>query len=178
MKVAIGIDCSARSTGVVILDSDLSGQTLLIQPKKLRGPERLKYIYDALGEFAEERIIDLAVIEDPSFKSTNRPFTLGEVHGVVKLIFALSGVPLVGVAPKALKKYGYGKGTASKAQMIVAASKAGCTSSQDDICDAWMLAQLGIDILEGTNGPGMRASYEVITSLGCDLLGVPQSQSC
>ena len=165
----IGIDCSARSTGVVYLTASGMSATTLIVPKKLREGARLGRIYAELKAFIDTgaaRVPLVAgVIEDPSFNSTNRPFTIGEVHGVVKLLLDQYGIPLYGAAPKTLKKYGTGKGTADKAGMIEAALSYGCSSDQNDVCDAWLLAMMGLDKVLLRATPGTRAAHEALKKL-------------
>jgi len=164
-KVSLGIDCSARSTGLVAIESNHMYKFTLITPKKLREGERLQAIYDRLADFMRGKHIDLAILESPSYGSVNKPFILGEVHGIIKLCLAKANIPVIGVAPTALKKYATGKGTASKADMSSAAASYSCPSSQFDVCDAWLAAMLGLDILMDSCTPDKRGSYEVIKSL-------------
>jgi len=164
-KSSLGIDCSARSTGVVLITSSHKYNFTLITPKGLREGARLTHIYERLEEFLRGKLIDVAIMESPSYNSTNRPFTLGEVHGVIKLCLSKRGIPLYGVAPKALKKYATGKGTAKKADMASAASGYGCPTQQFDVTDAWFAAMLGVDALLDECTPGKRASYEVVNDI-------------
>ena len=161
-KTSLGIDCSARATGLVILTSERKYNFTLIAPQKLREGARLDRIYSAMEEFLSGESIDLAVMETPSFRSTNKPFTIGEVHGVIKLLLVRRGIPLVGVAPKALKKYATGKGTSSKEEVYEAMREQGCPIRQFDISDAWAASLVGLDALLDECSPGTRAAYEVV----------------
>lgn len=108
----------------------------------------------------------IVVMEGPSFFSTNKPFTMGEVYGAFKLaIYSLYNTEINIVSPKQLKKYLAGSGDATKAQMQKAAIKLGCPSSQHDICDSYSAALLGIDLLQNTNTPGTRKALEILTQL-------------
>ena len=164
-KSSLGIDCSARSTGIVSLTSAHKYSFTLITPKKLQEGSRLEFIYDAANEFIRGKKIDLAIMEAPSYNSTNRPFTLGEIHGVLKLVLQRHSIPLIGIAPKALKKYATGKGTASKQDVCEIAQANGCPEPQYDVTDAWVAAMAGLDVLLDRCSTELRASYEVVFNL-------------
>lgn len=88
---------------------------------------------------------------------------MGEVYGLFKYLALCDlGVDLITPSPKELKKYLASSGDASKEKMIDCALKLGCPSNQEDICDAYAAALLGIDISNGSNAPGTRKSLEVI----------------
>jgi Holliday junction resolvasome RuvABC endonuclease subunit len=161
-KTSLGIDCSARSTGIVSLTASHKYSFTLITPKKLLEGSRLEFIYDAVDEFTRGKKIDLAIMETPSYNSTNKPFTLGEIHGVIKLVLRKRGIPLVGIAPKSLKKYATGKGTASKQEVCTVAQNNGCPEPQFDVTDAWVAAMAGLDVLLDRCSTGLRPSYEVV----------------
>ena len=160
MRYFLGIDPSATSTGLTLLGSDGSCETHLIKPRKLRDYERLQYISNDIKSFISGKNIVLCVYESPSYGSTPKEFILGEVLGVVKLTVSCFGIPMVGSAPTQLKKYLTGSGRASKQEVIACATKLGCTSNQEDICDSYAAALLCKDILEGPL-LSTRASREV-----------------
>ena len=91
---------------------------------------------------------------------------MGEVYGTFKLaIYSLYSTEITIVSPKQLKKYLAGSGDATKEQMTRAALSLGCPSSQEDICDSYSAALLGIDLLGNTNTPGTRKSLEILAKL-------------
>lgn len=165
----IGIDASARSTGVVILNSSPRPLKVLIKPKKLSGANRLQYIYDTLCGLLTIYSPTLAVMEGASYYSTNKPFILGEVYGICKLALLQHNVPLVLVAPRALKKYASGHGNARKEKMLSEANKLGCKTDSHDIADAWFASKLAQDILLGTVSIKTRAAAEVVHHLTKEL---------
>ena len=161
----LGIDASARSTGLVLFEQSKPTIEHVIKPGNRKEGARLKYIEEALNSVIRNKDIALATMEGPSYRSTNKPFTLGEVYGTFKLILCKLEVPLVIVPPRALKKYAVGKGTAKKELMISAAMSQGCGTEQEDIADAWHLACLALDLLKGNSSLSTRASEEVVQSL-------------
>jgi len=142
----LGIDPSATGTGVSLIGSD-SSDTLHIKPGKLRDAERLQYIHTELKSFLEGKLIFMGVMEAPSYGSVHKEFILGEVLGVIKLTLIELGIFSISVPPTQLKLFLAGKGTASKEDMITAATKWGCSSSNSDICDSWAAAMLCRDLL-------------------------------
>ena len=165
----LGIDASARSTGVVRLRPDMPSIEQIIKPKNLKEGERLAFIERATLDLLKDQVVDLAVMEGPSYRSTNKPFTLGEVYGTFKLILFRKNIKTLIAPPRAVKKYAVGKGTATKEQMIQAAYKQGCSTAQEDVADAWHLAMLGRDVLAGQAGSGKRSAEEVVQKMRRDL---------
>lgn len=136
-----------------------------MRPKRVAPSRKLEVLFDALTRLVRVHRPILAVMEGPSYNSTNKPFSLGEAYGICKLVLQQNGVPLVIVAPKALKKFATGRGTAAKEAMVKSAGESGCPSDQHDICDAWMAARLAQDILSGQACSGTRAAEEVVALL-------------
>jgi Holliday junction resolvasome RuvABC endonuclease subunit len=165
----LGIDASATSTGVTLLSENNTSETLLIQPKELRDGPRLLYIYKEMAKFISNKKIDLACMEAPSYNSTNMRFTLGGVYGVMQMFLAAHKIPLLTPAIKQIKKYGTKRGSATKEDMIAAAAKHGCPSSQEDICDSWIIALLCKEIASGTNQIRTREALEIASELRKEL---------
>ena len=165
----LGIDPSATSTGVTLLGSDGSCETLNIKPKKLRDCARLQYIATELNNFIQDKTIKLCVYESPSYGSTHKEFILGEALGVIKLTVTNLSIPMLPAAPTQLKKYLCGSGSASKKAMISKALELGCPSKQEDICDSYSAALLAKDVLIGPLRM-TRSSLEV-RKLLCEKLG-------
>jgi len=165
--ISLGIDASARSSGLTYINGS-SVKVKRILPKKLVGSARLNYIYTETKSFLKDlQPPEIIIMEGPSFFSTNKPFTMGEIYGTFKLcIYSMYSREISIVTPKQLKKYLAGSGDATKEQMKKAAVRLGCPSAQEDICDAYSAALLGKDLLGKTNTPSTRKSMEIIASLG------------
>ena len=159
----LGVDPSATSTGISLIGKN-SGYTTRIRPGKLRESERLQYIHERFKKIIGDNIVYLACVEAPSFKSTHKEFILGEVLGVIKLTLIQANIPTINVPPTQVKKYGCGKGRASKEQMISRAQELGCPVAQEDCCDSWIMGLLARDLCLGLEGSisKARASLEVI----------------
>lgn len=164
--ISLGIDASARSSGLTYINSGSTNVTHIL-PKKLVGAARLNYIYTETKSFLKElQPPSIIIMEGPSFFSTNKPFTMGEIYGTFKLvIYSLYSTEITIISPKQLKKYLAGSGDATKEQMKRAALSLGCPSSQEDICDSYSAALLGVDLLGNTNTPGTRKALEILTKL-------------
>ena len=164
-KLVIGIDASARCSGIVILYPSGHCEKLLLNTVKIPPSRRLSHIYN---EFSAELIKyapALAVMEGPSYRSTNKPFTLGEVYGVFKLALAIERVPYAIVAPRSLKKYATGSGKADKSAMLTHAASLGFSTQSDDLADAWFAAKLAQDLLGGKASIKTRAAEEVVAGM-------------
>ena len=152
-----------RSSGVALIDS---GNVFVknIRPTKIKGPERLHYIYTQFTDFLKDKPCpDIILMEGPSYSSTNKPYMMGEVYGIYKLAcYSLFSKNILLPTPKELKKFLAGSGDATKKSMSLNAVRLGCTTDQEDVCDAYAAALLGIDILENSNSPGTRKSLEVV----------------
>lgn len=143
MSFYLGIDQSLTGTGVCLMASHrLAYEVFTIkgaQVNKLRGGERLKYIHDRILNFLREKtrnnlsIIRMAAMEGYAYgaiqhqggegggggQKHGNPFQLGEVGGVVKLLFEQNGIPYVVVNPFDLK--GWVKGTRAGPKDVIMA---------------------------------------------------------
>ena len=160
---SLGIDASVRSTGLTVIGP--SGILVKnIKPGRRKEGQRLKYIYTEFLEFMGTTTPDIIIMEGPSYFSTNKPFLLGEVYGLFKLqCELLYSLKILTPSPKELKKYLCASGDATKTNMIQTAYTLGCPSKQEDICDSFAAALLGIDILNTSNSPGTRKALEVVS---------------
>ncbi len=143
----VGIDPSLTSTGIALPD----GLTIAIQPRKLRGPERLAHLAAAVRWASISA--DLAVIEGYAFGSKYRREALGELGGVIRTSLWENRVPFVEIPPPTLKLFATGNGKASKDEVAEAAcrdldSGPGLTS---DEYDALWLKEAGHCLLSGPN---------------------------
>lgn len=139
----MGLDLSLTSTGVC-----LSGNSFSINSKN-KGIKRLIEI--------SERILHTALLEKPhaimlesySFGSKfSRAHSIGELGGVVKTVLYQNGFAIIDVPPTCRAKFATGKGNASKTEVMHAISSFAeiefLGASADDLCDAWILEQMGL----------------------------------
>lgn len=137
----IGIDQSLNGTGIcVISDEGTVSLLLTIEQGKDRTDHKLLKIKRAvLRALPDARF---AAMEDYSYHSVNRSFTLGEVGGTVKLVFLENDIPYVAVAPVVLKMFATGSSSAGKDEMILAAEAHGIEPADDNQADAFFLARV------------------------------------
>lgn len=110
---------------------------------KLRGEERLLWLRDQIRDRIYKAMPMLVAIEGYSDGSIGRWFDIGEGGGVVKLMLYELGVPVIIVAPKSLKRFVTGNGSAEKDQVIREVEKRyGVKTKDDNIADAVGLAQV------------------------------------
>ena len=113
-NIIVGLDLSLTHTGVGIIFNGKRGYFGLI-PKKLFAVKRLAWIERQLELFIESTSICCVVIEGYSFGSVGRAiFNLGELGGVIRVLFYRHQIPIVIVPPAVVKKFCCGKGNASK----------------------------------------------------------------
>jgi crossover junction endodeoxyribonuclease RuvC len=154
----IGIDLSLTATGMsdgavtwTVKSTGTSGATLHDRT------HRLSLLWAQItGHIATPSRVDLVVIEQPAFSRQN-----GHMHdrsGLWWLVvdwLTSRGIPVVEVAPTALKKYATGKGTANKGAVVDATARRfpdiDTGSGDDNRCDALWLAAMGIDYLTGVS---------------------------
>ncbi|MBO1003139.1 crossover junction endodeoxyribonuclease RuvC [Pseudogracilibacillus auburnensis] len=139
----IGIDPSTK-TGFVALDE--SGQVL--RSKELTGignkdPVRMITLIDEVIRHIEKD--DIIVIESFAFMAKGQYVVqLGGIGWGIRMALVRRGFKYIEVAPGQLKKFGCGKGNASKDDLAVGIYKNfGFEHTSDDVRDAYVLAQIG-----------------------------------
>jgi len=166
----LGIDPSATSTGLALLDS--TGKYICagkILPKTCRGGERLNFINNACKAFLKpyRSLVKYAVIEAPAYGASMKADILGQVRGLFILLCYEQFIPVLLAAPTSVKKFATGRGSASKTSMVKAAQNRWAMWTgdieDDDEADALWMAE----IARGTANPiGMtRAQLEVLHQL-------------
>ena len=141
----LGIDQSLNGTGLCLLATDASSARLsTVDPGNLVGGKRLVAIKNALVALCRsvEWRLDFAALEGYSIGSVNRPFDLGEVGGIIRLILTENGIPYEIVPPVQVKQFATGTTGATKEVMVAAAQALGATPSTDDEADAFFLARI------------------------------------
>ena len=151
-NVSLGLDLSLRATGAIRLEKGkIIGRQLIKSKSKGTKPidelERLTHIRDSV-------ILDdikIAVIEGLAFMAKNSTALcqLAGLNYMIREHFSLSEIKFVIVAPTTLKKFVTGKGNCGKDMMLLETYKRYKVSFDDDnLCDAYGLAQIGAAILE------------------------------
>ncbi len=143
----LGLDLSLTSTGVCI-----SGDAFAIGVKS-KGAERLYEISEKILETTRVHKVDIAIIEGYSFASRNsQAHSIGELGGVVRLRLWENKIPFIEIPPTSRAKFATGRGNAGKTEVMSAISaRTGIVWSgkgADDMCDAWILEQMGLAYLE------------------------------
>ena len=139
----MGLDLSLTSTGCCI-----DGESFVIKPKS-KGAERLSSVSSLIVATAIEKNIDLVIIEGYAFGARNsQSHSIGELGGAVRMKLWEMGIKFIDIPPTCRAKFATGKGNASKNEVISSISaKTGIIwtgSGADDMCDAWILEQMGM----------------------------------
>lgn len=142
----MGLDLSLTSTGYSI-----NGETGAIAVKT-KEAERLYEIREDVVNLIKSHNVDSVVIEGYAFSARNsQSHKIGELGGVIRLALYELGIPYVDVPPTCRAKFATGKGNSSKTEVVSAVSaRTGIVwsgKSTDDMCDAWLLEQMGLTAL-------------------------------
>ena len=144
----IGIDPGLQRTGWGVLaveGSRLShqGHGVIVSDAKLPLPDRLRQLYQALGDVLTQWQPAEAAIEE-TFVNKNPTSTLklGQARGVLLLAPAMAGIPVAEYTPNLIKKSVVGTGHAQKAQvaMMVTTLLPSAGKVTDDAADALAVA--------------------------------------
>ncbi len=162
----IGVDQSLNGTGICVLDAEGKPAHLAtIDPGVLRDGARLSLIKKHLESVLQKYHPVGACREGYSYGSVGKVFELGEVGGIVELVFFEANIGLAVVAPSALKKFATGRSTADKEMMKNAAEFIIGAPVEDDNCaDAFFLASVAYHI-NNDAAPKTRYQLEVLKQL-------------
>lgn len=144
MAKVVGLDLSLTSTGV-----GTARWTGRVQPKKLTGYNRLRFIRDAILEVLDREKPELVVVEGPVYGALGRgQHERGGLWWMVGEAVDLAGYSIGVAPPTAVKKYATGKGNADKDEIILAAArKFEWFAGGNDEADALWICALGHDYL-------------------------------
>lgn len=137
----LGIDQALRNVGICLNGSGaLEG--LVFRELKSRGAQRLSNLRRRILASVDGFKPRLIAFEGYSIDSTNRPFDLGEIGGILRVEFLDRGYPFIVVPPKTLKKFATGSGSASKERVMAAVlERYGFDTDNNDIADAVALSK-------------------------------------
>lgn len=152
MARVLGIDPSLTGTGYVYLSKGSIEKKDLIKTKpsgesRVSEVKRLALIRDSF----DPKGLDMAVIEGLAFmaKNTTAVMQLAALNYMIRERLVQNNIPFVVVAPTTLKKFITGKGVGPKDQMMMEVYKRyGVTITDNNLCDAYALAQIGIALLD------------------------------
>ena len=172
---SVGLDLSLTGTGVVVLkDGKIVKQKLIkskpVGDKPINELKRIKKIVEEIEDTIIETKckINIAVIENLAFGVRNATSLtqLAALNYFVRDMLCECEIPFVLVAPTSLKKYATGNGVAKKDVMLIEVYKRwGVSILNDNECDAYALAQVGLGLLEGNVKNLTKTQKEVINLL-------------
>jgi len=155
---SIGIDLSLVGTGVVLLiDGKVVAKELIkskpVGDKPINELNRIRKIVGDIRDKLPFENVDIAVIEGLAFMAKgNSLVQLSALNYMTRAMLADRNIPFVIVAPTSLKKFVTGSGNAKKDEMLLATFKRwGVSILDDNVCDAYGLAQMGLAILGGNS---------------------------
>jgi len=142
----MGLDLSLTSAGYSI-----NGDTGTIAVKT-KEAERLYEIREDIINLVKSYDVNAVVIEGYAFAARNsQSHKIGELGGVIRLALYEMEVPYIDVPPTCRAKFATGKGNSSKTEVVSAVSaRTGIVwagKGTDDMCDAWILEQMGLTAL-------------------------------
>ncbi len=152
----VGLDVSLTASGICVMELNGNYRTTTI-PSKPHQYEMLRYISvkERILEFCNIGPNDICVVEDYAFaKQQGKQLNLAETCGIVKYgLHKECGLPirqLWKVAPAQLKKFATGKGQCPKQLVMKEVLKHwGQDFDDDNECDAWVLARIAFNIVNG-----------------------------
>jgi len=175
---SVGLDLSLTGTGMVILrDGNLISKNLIKSKpsgdKPIDELNRIKKIVYEIRSHLTGTFIDIAVIENLAFgvKNATSLTQLAALNYFTRELLAYDSglgyhVPFILVAPTSLKKFITGSGIAKKDVMMMETYKRyGVTLLNDNECDAYGLAQIGLALLDGNSKQTTKLQEEVINLL-------------
>ena len=148
----VGVDASLNSTGIAAtihgeLDNVIATRSVNSNKK---GTDRLIEIREEV--YKSVLGADLVLIESYAFARPNQAHQIGELGGVLRVMFREKDLKFLEVAPTQLKKFATGKHNASKEEIAVAAYKKwGIECRTNDETDAAVLVYIGLACMGNTD---------------------------
>jgi len=173
--LVVGIDPSLTSTGVVVIKDGIVAEqhAIVSKPPKEKTPateaERLMKIRDSIRTFVMmDRKPSLVLVEGLAFtaRNTSALVQLAGLNYFIREILIQGKVPFVIVSPTSLKKFATGKGNVDKNLIMMEVYKRWNFSPENsDVCDAFVLAQIGLALCREPALPLIKPQTEVINLL-------------
>lgn len=156
-----GLDLSLTASGIIVLNKngEIKERKVISFPK-LKGPERLNAIVNAIRTITSGYNIQLVCIEGYAMRALGKTYNIGELGGVVRLMLWRLHIPYLEPPPQRVKKFATGKGGGeggSKDQVTMFAYKHWDFQAVDNNeADAFVLAQMA----RGISGFGEWNAYQ------------------
>jgi len=170
---SLGIDLSLTGTGLVILEDGKIIEQKLIKSKPvgdlpINELKRIQKIVSDIDSIIKDQKINISVIEGMAYGVRNATalVQLSALNYMTRALLLEKDIPFIIVAPTSLKKFIASNGAAKKDAMLMETFKRyGVTILDDNECDAYGLAQVGLALLEGNSKPITKLQDEVLTLL-------------
>lgn len=158
----VGVDQSLTHAGVCIVSTNVAPQFVTVEPKDLRDAPRLIFLRDTIAELVVDT--DLLAMEGYAYDKPLQAHQLGEIGGILRVLFYEMRIPIVIVSPVQLKKFATDNIRADKIAMQAEAEKQlGHTLRDDHQADAYFLAKIALNL--ATPKLHTRHELEVIHAL-------------
>lgn len=122
--IVLGVDPGAATTGYGVVARAGGGAVSLIECGVVRTdantplPDRLRQIYDGLGEVLSRHTVDAMAVEGVFYaKNARTSIILGHARGAILLAATLRNLPVFEYAPAEVKNAVVGTGRATKEQV-------------------------------------------------------------
>jgi len=151
----IGIDASLTGTGVFeTVKGSNQGYTALFSSDQ-KGMSRVSEISRNLRAFVLDRSgLELTILEDYAFAKGDRAHQLGELGGMIRMMFWSDRLNATLISPSAVKKFLTGRGNTKKALLGKELyKKYGIDLDDDNEVDAAIIALAGHALLQLENNP-------------------------
>lgn len=154
----LGLDLSLTGTGIARLGAEGVELTMTVRPGKRAGHERIDFIMCMIYEAQRGAMLDLVVVEGPSYGNQGNGERQKGHHERAGLWWLVTqglwaaGRPYAVVTPAQRAKYATGDGRSKKAAVLAAArARYGhlAVLANDNEADALILAHMGVDHLGG-----------------------------
>jgi len=170
---SLGVDLSLTGTGLVILENGKSVYQDLIKSKPsgdkpIDEVKRIRKIVETIELTVGEYMPTIAVIEGLAFMARNSTalVQLSALNYMTRAMLMDYHVPFIIVAPTSLKKFVTGNGAAKKDVMLIETFKRyGVSILDDNVCDAYGLAQVGLALQGGNSKVTTKLQEEVLALL-------------
>lgn len=172
--ISIGLDLSLTGTGVVVLNDGKTIEQKLIKSKPtpdgkpIDEVQRIEKIVSEILLIVKEYNPVIAVIEGLAFMVRNATalVQLSALNYMVRAMLMANDIQFIIVAPTSLKKFIASNGAAKKDAMLLETFKRyGVTILDDNVCDAYGLAQVGLALLGGNSKITTKLQEEVLSLL-------------
>lgn len=163
--VVLGFDPGLASLGYSVFDDSINMDMTDVFCPKTKGIKRLYSLRQKAKAIILHYAPDYGFIEDYAFKMGPgaRGQDMGEIGGILRLLFYDLGIRYLTITPQHIKKYVTGSGIAKKEVMIeFCEKKFGRCFKNHNACDAYCIARFGHEYVTMGETPFMR-KYDLHT---------------